>query len=100
MALFISLIRFTQDGIKNIRESPRRAATFKTEAKKLGVKVLQQYWTVGQYDGVLVVDAPDAETMTAAMLTLGAHAAVHTETLAAFDGKAMEDILSKLPAAK
>ena len=67
MATFITTIKFTQQGIQGIRESPKRAAAFKSAAKKMGVKVTGIYWTLGSFDGVLIFDAANDETATAAM---------------------------------
>ena len=93
MATFITTIKFTENGIQNIHESPKRAAAFKTAAKKLGVKVKDVYWTLGGFDGVLVFDAPDDETATAAMLHLSSQGYVHTTTARAFGSTEMEKIV-------
>lgn len=97
MATFITTIKLTGHGIQNIQESPKRSAAFKAAAKKMGVKVTGQYWTLGQFDGVIVFDAPDEETATAAMLHLGAHGDVQTTTVRAFDASEFEAVLQKLP---
>ncbi len=94
MATFISTIKFTEQGVKSVAETTKRAAAFKTAAKKLGVKVTAQYWTLGQFDGVLIFDAPDGETATAAMLQLGAQDNVHTSTARAFTAPEMDKILA------
>ncbi len=57
MATFITNIKFTQQGIKDIDHSTKRAAIFKTEAKKLGAKVKEIYWTLGDHDGLLILEA-------------------------------------------
>ena len=62
MATFISTIKFTEQGIQNIQQSPKRAAAFKSAAKKLGVKVTDIYWTLGSFHGVLMFDDPNDET--------------------------------------
>ena len=64
MATFITNIKFTQQGIKDIAHSPKRAAIFKTEAKKFGAKVKEIYWTLGDHDGLVILEAPDEETAT------------------------------------
>ena len=84
MATFITTIRFTQRGIKDIDHSTKRAATFKVEAKKLGAKVKELYWTLGDHDGLLILEAPDDETATAVILHLGAMGNVHTSTCRAY----------------
>jgi uncharacterized protein with GYD domain len=85
MATFITTIKFTEKGIQGIHESSKRAVAFKAAAKKMGVKISGQYWTLGYFDGVLIFDAPDDETATAAMLSLSSLGNVHTTTSRAFD---------------
>jgi len=70
MATFITTVHFTEQGIKAVRDTCERAAAFKTTAKKMGVKVSGIYWTLGTFDGVIVCEAPDEETATAALLHL------------------------------
>lgn len=96
MATFIVNIKFSQQGIKDIDHSTKRAATFKAEAKKLGAKVKETYWTLGEYDGLLILEAPDDETAAAAVLHLGAMGNVHTTTYRAFTTAEMEKLVSKL----
>ena len=85
MATFISTVKFTQKGLDEITESTKRAAAFKAAAKKMGVKVTGTYWTTGHFDGVLIFDAPDDETATAAMMHLAGQGYVHTTTARAFE---------------
>lgn len=96
MATFITTIKFTQQGIKDIDHSAKRAASFKIEAKELGAKVKEIYWTLGDYDGLLILEAPDDETATAAILHLGAMGNVHTTTCRAFTAVEMDAILTKV----
>lgn len=96
MATFITTIKFTQQGIKAIDETTKRAAAFKAAAKKLGVKVTDMYWTLGDHDGVLIYDAPDDETATTALLHLGAAGNVHTITSRAFTAAEMDKVLTKV----
>lgn len=67
---------------------------FKAEAKKLGVKIREIYWTLGDYDSLLILEAPDDETATAAILHLGAMGNVHTSTCRAFTAAEMDNIVS------
>ena len=96
MATFITTIKFTQQGIKGIDETTKRAAAFKAAAKKLGVKVTEIYWTLGDYDGLFILEAPDDETATTALLHLGAMGNVHTTTCRAFTAAEMDKILTKV----
>jgi uncharacterized protein with GYD domain len=73
------------------------AVPFTTAAEKLGIKVSGQYWTLGAFDGVLVFEAPDHETATAALLHLGSLGNLRTQTARAFDAAEMQKILGLLP---
>jgi uncharacterized protein with GYD domain len=94
MATFVSTIKLTEQGIRSIGDTTKRAAAFKTAAKAMGVKVINQFWTLGQFDGLIVFEAPDGETATAAMLQLGSLDFVHTSTMRAFNAAEMEKILA------
>lgn len=96
MATFLATIKFTQQGIKDIAHTTKRAAIFKAEAKKLGAKVKEVFWTLGDHDGLLILEAPDDETATAVMLHLGAMGNVHTSTCRAYTAAEMEKILAKV----
>jgi uncharacterized protein with GYD domain len=96
MATFITTIQFTEKGIQNIHESPKRAAAFKSAAKELGVKVKEIYWTLGNVDGVIVFDAPDDERATTAMLYLSSQGNVQTTTARAFDTGEVEKVIGLL----
>jgi uncharacterized protein with GYD domain len=71
MATYILLLSFTDQGIRNVKDSPKRADTFKDMAKKCGATVKDLFWTLGEYDAVAVVDAPDDTSMTALGLSTG-----------------------------
>jgi uncharacterized protein with GYD domain len=96
MATFITTIKFTQQGIKGIDGTTKRATAFKAAAKKLGVKVTDIYWTLGDHDGLLILEAPDDETATTAILHLAGMGNVHTTTVRAFNAAEMDKILSKI----
>jgi uncharacterized protein with GYD domain len=96
MATFISTIKFTEQGVQNIHESPKRAAAFKSAAKKMGVKVTDIFWTLGGFDGVIIFDAPDGATATAAMLHLASQGNVQTTTARAFGASDFEKIIGLL----
>ena len=96
MATFIATIKYTQQGIQAIHESPKRAAAFKSVAKRMGIKVKDIYWTLGELDGLIIFDAPNEETATAAMLHLSSCGNVHTTTARAFNASEMEKVLEQL----
>lgn len=96
MATYIVLCHFTEQGIRGVKDSPKRAATFKAAAKKAGVTVKAFYWTLGRYDMVSILEAPNTETVTALGLSVGKLGNVRTETLSAFDSAGMGAILKKV----
>ena len=96
MATFIATVKFTQKGLDEITESTKRAAAFKAAAKKMGVKVTANYWTIGYFDGVIIFDAPDDATATAAMLHLAGQGYVHTTTSRAFEAGEMGKVVGML----
>src|SRR4051812_2017104 len=97
MATFITTMHFTEQGIKAVRETCERAAGFKGAAEKMGIKVSGVYWTLGAFDGLIVFEAPDETTATAAMLHLGSLGNIRTQTARAFDAAEMQKILGLLP---
>jgi uncharacterized protein with GYD domain len=84
MPRYISLLRFTEQGAKNIQKSTVRAHSFDQAAKKSGVKIEGQYWTLGGYDGVLVISADSEKKALHCLSELAAAGNVRTETLQAF----------------
>ena len=96
MATFISTVKFTAQGMKDIKATGKRAEAFKATAEKMGVEVKHVFWTLGRFDGLVIFDAPDEETATALMLQLASYGNVHTETTRAYEASEMEQILSKL----
>ncbi|MEX2560929.1 MAG: GYD domain-containing protein [Pirellulales bacterium] len=95
MATFVSTIKFSEQGIKNVKDTCKRAEAFKGAAKKMGVKVRDIFWTLGPFDGLMILDAPDDETATALMLQLGSLGNVHTQTARAYNAAEMQAILAK-----
>ena len=83
MSRYISLIRFTEQGARALKKSTSRAAAFRKAAAKAGVKVEAQYWTVGAYDGVLILSADTEEQALRSLTTLAAAGNVRTETMQA-----------------
>jgi uncharacterized protein with GYD domain len=95
MATYILLASFTDQGIRKIKDSPKRADAFKDMAKKCGATVKDVFWTLGAYDVVAVVEAPDDISMTALGLSTGALGNVRTQTLRAFTPADMKTILGR-----
>lgn len=96
MATYVSLVSFTDQGIRTIKESPGRFEAFKTTAEKLGVTVKSVYYTVGSYDLVLVTEGTE-EAVTAALLKGGSLGNVRTQTLRAFSVDEIRKILANVP---
>src|SRR6516165_6248602 len=71
MPTYVMLANFTDQGIHKVKDSPKRAEDFKNAAKKAGATVKDVFWTLGQYDVVAIVEAPDDVSMTALGLGLG-----------------------------
>jgi uncharacterized protein with GYD domain len=97
MATYVLLLNFADQGIHNVKDTTKRAEAFKRIADKAGAKVKEVYWTLGQYDGVLILEAPDEATATALGLSLGSLGNVRTHTLRAFSAEEMGQILAKMP---
>lgn len=96
MATFIVLASFTDQGIKNVKQTIERADAFKQMAGKAGVTIKDIYWTLGSRDIVTICEAPDAEAATALSLSIAARGNVRSETLRAFPLGEMQKILSKM----
>ena len=97
MATFISTVQFTEKGMQDIKSTCERAAAFQKSAEKMGAKVQNIFWTLGPFDGVVILEAADDQTATAVMLQLGAFGNVRTQTARAYQAEEMEQILGKLP---
>jgi uncharacterized protein with GYD domain len=95
MPTYVSLVNFTDQGIRNFSDSPKRAQAFKDLMGQLGGSVKEIFWTLGVYDLVVVTEAPDDETATAAALKVSSLGNVRTTTLRAFDEKEVEAIIKK-----
>jgi uncharacterized protein with GYD domain len=96
MATYIVLGNFTEQGIKNVMDSPKRSDAVKAMAKKAGVTMKEVYWTLGAYDIVAIFEAPDEASMTALGLSIGKLGNVRTQTMRAFSAKEMAGVLGKV----
>lgn len=97
MAKYISLIKYTAKGVENVKESPKRLNAFKQLCESMGAKVEGFYLTMGRYDLVVIVDAPNQETVAKIILATASGGAVSTETLPAFAEEEYRKIISDLP---
>ncbi len=97
MAKYISLVKYTAKGVEKIKESPNRLDAFKQLCESMGVTVEGFYLTMGRYDIILIVDAPNPETVAKVILATASRGAVSTETLPAFPEEEYRKIISELP---
>jgi uncharacterized protein with GYD domain len=95
MAINVVLVNFTDQGIKNIKDSPQRAKAFRDLAKKQGVNVRDLYWTLGRYDMITVIEGPE-DAMAAVLLSVARLGNVRSETLRAMDQETMQRVLEKV----
>ncbi len=96
MATYLTLIKLTERGSKDIKDTGKRAAEFKSHAKKHGIEVKEQHWCMGIYDGFILFEAPDDETASAAMLSLSSRDDVSTQTVRCFSAAEMTKVLGKV----
>ena len=97
MPIFVSLCKFTREGIAKIKESPQRLEAARQVIKSLGGELLDFYYTMGQYDFVVIAEAPSIEAAMQSLLTIGSVGAVKTETLVAIPAEEGAKIIKKLP---
>jgi uncharacterized protein with GYD domain len=98
MATYIALINFTDQGIRQIRQTTERAKTLVNAASNLGVKIKDIYWTMGAYDAVVTAEAQEDDAVMAFAVSMGSLGNIRTQTLRAFSAAEMNKILEKVPA--
>ena len=96
MPTYVSLLNFTDQGIRTVRDTVERTDRAAGIAEKHGGGLVQTYWTVGPYDLVVVLEAPDDESLTAFLLEVGSLGNVRTTTLRAYDREEMSGIIERL----
>lgn len=96
MATFVTLVNFTDQGIRAVKQSPDRFEAFKGLMEKMGGSVKAVWWTVGSHDMVVVCEGSE-EMATAALLTVGSLGNVRTQTLRAFDETEIRRIIGLMP---
>ena len=97
MPTYVSLIKYTQKGIENVKDSPKRRADAKKAAKALGMKWVQAYLVMGEYDLVTIVEAPDDETVAKFALATAGRGFISTQTLRAFNEAETDQLIASLP---
>jgi uncharacterized protein with GYD domain len=96
MATYIVLSSFTDQGIRTVKDTTKRADGVRELAKKMGIETKSLYWTIGKYDVVATFEAPDDASITALSLALSSAGNVRTQTMRAFARDEMTGILAKL----
>ncbi len=96
MTTYIALTSFTDQGVRSVKETAKRADAVKDLAKKFGVTVKEFYWTLGTVDVVGIFDAPDDASMTALAMAVGGGGNVRTQTMRAFSREEINGVLAKL----
>jgi uncharacterized protein with GYD domain len=95
MPRYIVLYRFSDQGLKNVKDTVKRAKDIRKQNEDRGFKVIGTYWTQGQYDLVSIVEAPDEQAMVAGLFNIAQAGNVHSETLRAFSDAEMEEALKR-----
>lgn len=95
MAHYVVLANFTDQGIRSVRDTTKRARAFRELAVKMNVKIKDIYWTLGPYDVVLTLEAPNDEKVASLLLKVGSLGNLHSQTLRAFQEKEVDALLSK-----
>jgi uncharacterized protein with GYD domain len=96
LATYVTLIYWTDQGIKNVQGLVQRAQQFRADCERRGIKVLGVFWTQGRYDMVAFVDAPDEQAMMANALAMRSQGNIRTETLRSFTEGEVEQALRKI----
>ncbi len=87
MTRYLTLIQFTDQGIRNVQQSIHRAGEFRAQVEAAGGKILSMYWSTGEADGCIVFEAPDEVTGASLLLSLGKKGNVRTRTMRVFDAE-------------
>ena len=96
MAYYVLLTSFTDQGVKTVKDTVKRADAFKELAARSGIKVHSLFWTLGQYDVVAVAEAEDDIAATALGLSIASLGNVRTQTLRAFDAADMTKVIARM----
>ena len=97
MPTYMTLVRYTHQGIESIKDSPARLDTAKALFKSLGAEIKSFYLAMGRYDVMVISEAPDDETATKLAMTIGSTGAIRTETFRIFTEDEYRKLISELP---
>ena len=96
MPMFVGLFNFTDQGIRNVKETTKRYEAAKAQGEKMGVKIQNFFYTLGPYDCMAIVEARDEDSLTAFMLATGVAGNVRTLTMRAYTVEEMKGLLAKI----
>jgi uncharacterized protein with GYD domain len=96
MATYVTLCKYTEQGIRNIKDAPKRVEAAKKAAEKAGIRMTTALWLQGEYDFMTIMEASDESAVAALMLSTGKQGNVHTRTMRAFTVSEMEKLLDKV----
>ena len=97
MATYVSLIKWTDQGIKSVKDTVKRGESATHLAEQLGGRITTILWTQGSYDLITVADFRDEDSLQAFLLSLGSSGNIRTETMRAFSAQDIERVIAKLP---
>ena len=96
MSFYIILWNYTDQGIKNVKDSPKRVNLFKSKLENVGGRLIDTYYTFGKYDGVSIVEAPNDEALMSWLLSIGSQGNARTITLKAFTYEGATKIMENI----
>jgi len=97
MPLFIATINWTEQGIKSVKDAPKRAQAARDLAKKMGAEIKQTYLTSGESDLLAIIDAPSGDAVAKLALALGMQGNIRTRTVRAWTENEFMKLVSELP---
>ena len=97
MPTYITLARWTQKGLENVKEAPSRLDMAKEAYKAMGAEIKEMYLVMGEYDMVVISEGPDDQTMAKLLLSIGSQGSSRGETLRAFTEDEYRKIIAALP---
>jgi uncharacterized protein with GYD domain len=98
MLTYVVLGKFTDQGIRNVKDTVKRAEAVKTMARKLDITIKENYWFLGEFDVAFIAEASDEASMTALGLSVGALGNVQTQTLRAFSAEEISKVIGRMVA--
>lgn len=96
MPTYVMLLTWTDEGVRAAKDTVKRAETFKKQAEKMGVKVREQLWTMGPYDAIGLLDAPDEAAASRLAIWAGSQGNVKTLTMRCYTAAEMSKIVQGL----